>query len=243
MRSLASCSLLKPSLLRWQVPPHCQHNCRLFLWLSVGLDRVDTDAVGSSLTDTTLEAMEASWWLCHEVQISRNTPGPQHCNSSCHWRFQNQPSREPYCRRWRTFNLIAEESSPLQLRCEACSPSTSPIVLRCIRPANRNRYIAFRPVGVRFHYLISQLQMCLPHIVPLLYHPGIPHPRPTNFDSPITWYVQHLPLPTSPIFRGTPFRLFRYHGSLCGRVIRARFYRFYRLSFRPWRPCFLSQTA
>jgi hypothetical protein len=38
------------SLLRWQVPPHFQHNCRLFLWLSVGLDRVNTDAVGASLT-------------------------------------------------------------------------------------------------------------------------------------------------------------------------------------------------
>jgi hypothetical protein len=125
--------------------------------------------------------MEASWWLCHEVQISRNTPGPQHCNSSCHWRFQSQPSREPYCRRWRTSNFIAEESSPLQLRCEACSPFTSPIVRRCIPPTNRNRYIASRPVGVRFHYLISQLQMCLPHIVPLLHHPGIPHPPTYGF--------------------------------------------------------------
>jgi hypothetical protein len=40
------------SLLRWQVPPHCQHNCRLFLWLSAGLDCVNTEAVGASLTGT-----------------------------------------------------------------------------------------------------------------------------------------------------------------------------------------------
>jgi hypothetical protein len=34
------------------VPPHFQHTCRLFLWLSVGLDRVSIDAVGASLTGT-----------------------------------------------------------------------------------------------------------------------------------------------------------------------------------------------
>jgi hypothetical protein len=43
------------SLLRWQVAPHCQHNCRLFLWLSAGLDcvnTVDRNAVISTVTSS-----------------------------------------------------------------------------------------------------------------------------------------------------------------------------------------------
>jgi hypothetical protein len=89
IRSLAGCSLLRPSLLRWQVPPHCQHNCRLFLWLSVGLDRVNTDAVGSSLTDIT------SWpVVAHGIPrpLSRGKPaGYPAPGWTLHWHRRRTP--------------------------------------------------------------------------------------------------------------------------------------------------------
>jgi hypothetical protein len=40
------------SLLKCPAPPHCQHTDGLFLWLSVGLGSVNTDAEGASLTGT-----------------------------------------------------------------------------------------------------------------------------------------------------------------------------------------------
>jgi hypothetical protein len=40
------------SVLRWSVPPQCQHTCRLFLHLSVGRDHFNTVAVSASVTGT-----------------------------------------------------------------------------------------------------------------------------------------------------------------------------------------------
>jgi hypothetical protein len=43
------------------VPPHCQHTGRLFLWLSIGLDHVNTDAVDASLTGTSSWPSRSTW--------------------------------------------------------------------------------------------------------------------------------------------------------------------------------------
>jgi hypothetical protein len=107
IRSLASCYPLRPSLLRWQVPPHCQHNCRLFLWLSVGIDRVNTDAVGASLTGI------SSWY-----------PAPG-------WTLPL------HCRRTPKYSERAVSKSALSAppsRCPRVSPLSASLTTRIVRP-------------------------------------------------------------------------------------------------------------
>jgi hypothetical protein len=49
------------SLLRWLVPPHCQHTGRLSLWLLASIDRLNTDDVGASLTGTSSWPSHSTW--------------------------------------------------------------------------------------------------------------------------------------------------------------------------------------
>jgi hypothetical protein len=49
------------SLLRWQVQPHWQHTGHLFLLLLVGLDHININAVGTSLTGTSSWPSHSTW--------------------------------------------------------------------------------------------------------------------------------------------------------------------------------------
>jgi hypothetical protein len=66
------------SLLRWPVPPHCQHTDCLFLWLSAGLYHVNTDAIGPSVTGNSSWPSHSTWgptsivaWSARRMSRSR----------------------------------------------------------------------------------------------------------------------------------------------------------------------------